>query len=416
VSAEKESKMSKRKINTKQLTQIKSVINHGKKRFYFRYYCPDLQKDNLKKFANTEAEARVLREQIKEKQVLGPSAPAGASTPIYMVREEWLDMMQVRADDGHLSQDTLNDYRNHHLSKLDPYEDQPVQTINSQMIREIFKGMVWDNGDPKSYSLKGKVYARIKAMTEFAIKRGYLSGDHVARYLSDAKPINVEPDEVQIPSEESVAKLIACSDEFWKPFFLMVASTGMRCGEAVALPWRNVRLNEGNKQPFIRIDSARKRNGKIGKPKTKKGIRELFLADQLAELFRKMPRNGELVFPMPEFQDKKLGSGKTYAPKRLRAENEYRLMSVEQVCHNGLKITVDKNQIEWPGYNGRGAPRIKCLRHFAASKMIALGHDVVSVQRRLGHASAQTTLDIYAHLWERNKFQDEAQDMMRGLI
>ena len=142
--------MIRRKINTKQLTRIKVTTAHGNKRFYFRYYCPDLQKDNLKKFASTEAEARVLREQIKEKQVLGPSTPAGASTPIYMVREEWLDMMQVRADDGHLSQDTLDDYRNHHLSKLDPYEDQPVQTINSQMIREIFKGMVWDNGDPKS--------------------------------------------------------------------------------------------------------------------------------------------------------------------------------------------------------------------------------------------------------------------------
>jgi len=403
--------MSMRKTNTKQLTAVKSIRKNGKKQYYFRYYCPDRKKDGVTKFANTEAEARVLREQVKEKQVLGPSAPAGASTPIYMVREEWLDMMQVRVDDGHLAQDTLDDYRNHHLSRLDRYEDQPVQTINSQMIREIFKGM-----NLKSYALKGKTYARIKAMTEFAIKRGYLSGDYVARHLSDAKPITVEPDEVQIPSEESVAKLIACSDEFWKPFFLMVASTGMRCGEAVALPWRNVRLNEGNRQPFIRIDRARKRRGSIGKPKTKKGIRELFLADQLAELFRQMPRHGELVFPLPEFQDKKLGIGRPYAPKRLRAENEYRLMSVENVCHNGLKITVDKNQIEWPGYNGRGAPRIKCLRHFAASKMIALGHDVVSVQRRLGHASAQTTLDIYSHLWERNKFQDEAQDMMRGLI
>ena len=54
-----------RKINTKQLTQIKSVVNHGNKRFYFRYYCPDLQEDNLKKFANTEAEAKVLREKVK---------------------------------------------------------------------------------------------------------------------------------------------------------------------------------------------------------------------------------------------------------------------------------------------------------------------------------------------------------------
>ena len=56
--------MSKQKIKTKQLTAIKSIINHGKKQFYFRYYCPDLQKDNIRKFANTEAEARVLRQQI----------------------------------------------------------------------------------------------------------------------------------------------------------------------------------------------------------------------------------------------------------------------------------------------------------------------------------------------------------------
>ena len=66
--------MSTRKINTKQLTAIRPIINHGKKRFYFRYYCPDLQKDNIRKFANTEAEAKVLREQIKEKQVLGTEA------------------------------------------------------------------------------------------------------------------------------------------------------------------------------------------------------------------------------------------------------------------------------------------------------------------------------------------------------
>ncbi|MDG1888256.1 MAG: hypothetical protein P8J85_13675, partial [Alphaproteobacteria bacterium] len=67
--------MSMRKINTKQLTFIKPIIKRGKKKFYFRYYCPGLQKDGLTKFANKEAEAKVLREQIKEKQVLGPSSP-----------------------------------------------------------------------------------------------------------------------------------------------------------------------------------------------------------------------------------------------------------------------------------------------------------------------------------------------------
>ena len=64
-----------RKINTNQLTAVKPIIENGKKQFYFRYYCPDIKKDGVTKFANTKAEAKVLREQIKEKQVLGPSSP-----------------------------------------------------------------------------------------------------------------------------------------------------------------------------------------------------------------------------------------------------------------------------------------------------------------------------------------------------
>ncbi len=48
--------MSRRKINTKQLTAIRPIINHGRKQYYFRYYCPDRQKDGLKKFAGTESE------------------------------------------------------------------------------------------------------------------------------------------------------------------------------------------------------------------------------------------------------------------------------------------------------------------------------------------------------------------------
>ena len=74
VAPNKEVKMSIQKINTKQLTQIKSVIKNGKKQFYFWYYCPDLKKDRLRKFANTEADAKVLRGQIKEKQMLSPSS------------------------------------------------------------------------------------------------------------------------------------------------------------------------------------------------------------------------------------------------------------------------------------------------------------------------------------------------------
>jgi integrase len=39
------------------------------------------------------------------------------------------------------------------------------------------------------------------------------------------------------------------------------------------------------------------------------------------------------------------------------------------------------------------------LRHYFASLLIASGADVKTMQARLRHASAKTTLDTYGHLW-----------------
>jgi integrase len=39
------------------------------------------------------------------------------------------------------------------------------------------------------------------------------------------------------------------------------------------------------------------------------------------------------------------------------------------------------------------------LRHYLASLLIASGADIKTVQARMRHASAKTTLDVYGHLW-----------------
>lgn len=48
-----------------------------------------------------------------------------------------------------------------------------------------------------------------------------------------------------------------------------------------------------------------------------------------------------------------------------------------------------------PIHGGQRAP----LRHYFASLLIAHGADVRTVQARLRHGSAKTTLDTYGHLW-----------------
>ena len=97
-----------RKINTKQLTQVKTILRHGKKRFYFRYYCPDLQKDGLTKFASTEAEAKVLREKVKEKQVLGASSPVHGLT-FNQLKESFLALQRTRAKNREIKHSYLGD-------------------------------------------------------------------------------------------------------------------------------------------------------------------------------------------------------------------------------------------------------------------------------------------------------------------
>lgn len=48
------------------------------------------------------------------------------------------------------------------------------------------------------------------------------------------------------------------------------------------------------------------------------------------------------------------------------------------------------------------------LRHFYASLLIRAGESVKVVQERLGHTSAQMTLDIYSHLWPEDEDRTRA--------
>lgn len=69
----------------------------------------------------------------------------------------------------------------------------------------------------------------------------------------------------------------------------------------------------------------------------------------------------------------------------------------------GGQLAPNSLQEQWKKARGRvDAPewlRFHDLRHFYASGLIASGLDIKTVQARLRHSSAKTTLDTYGHLW-----------------
>ena len=200
------------KINTKQLTQIKSVIKNGKKRFYFWYYCPDLQKDRLRKFANTEAEAKVLREKVKEKQVLGASSPVHGLT-FNQLKESFLAFQRTRAKNREIKHSYLGDM----TRRLNYFETVlGADTYIKDLTRQQITDAVYNKEGAKTPKTKLEYFVSLKAMLSFGAEEGLIFDTQI-NLLMSKKPRPKQKAKVKqrIPSPEQMHKLIHSRASWW---------------------------------------------------------------------------------------------------------------------------------------------------------------------------------------------------------
>lgn len=174
-------------------------------------------------------------------------------------------------------------------------------------------------------------------------------------------------------------------------FFHLLAYTGMRKGEALALTWNDINFKNStltiNKGLTLGIDFKRK----IDTPKTVNSIRTIDLtpetisilkrwkSEQLKELF-KLGFNGlndsQIIFQ--SLQNKHL------SPSKPTQWNE-------RICKN----------------NNLRRIKIHGFRHTHASLLFEAGVPMQDVKERLGHSSITTTMDVYTHV-TKNKKQEAA--------
>ena len=75
----------------------------------------------------------------------------------------------------------------------------------------------------------------------------------------------------------------------------------------------------------------------------------------------------------------------------------------------GISKAVKKADVYWPGW-------VHVLRHYAASVMISLNWDLKRIQKMMGHADIQTTVNRYGHLIDRCDQQEYGDAMTAGLL
>ena len=163
----------------------------------------------------------------------------------------------------------------------------------------------------------------------------------------------------------------------------VAAMTEARRGELCALRWSIVDLANG----VVHIRSAIRQVGNdltIGPTKTH-AERRVALAPQAVDVLRDFqPR---AVPPCGRTGDPRL----TASPYVFSPAPDHSRPYPPHTVSNMFSRTAKKLGMPY---------HLHQLRHFAATQLIAGGHDAVTVGNRLGHADPSVTLRVYAHALE----------------
>lgn len=196
-------------------------------------------------------------------------------------------------------------------------------------------------------------------------------------------PKGVTRNRREAPAEGVFQTIMQNAKEPFGLFPALLACTGLRKAEALALTWGDVK--DGYISVTKALDYTVHAHPVVKQPKTKAGVREVPIMAVLAPLLvrPKGAKDTDLLFPSkPSNRNPNAGGYMT--------EREYEGAWKRYCAAAGL-------------VDGEGKPTIGAhqLRHGMATMGFEAGVDELTMQAILGHASPTTTRDIYTHL--RNK-------------
>jgi integrase len=290
---------------------------------------------------------------------------------------------------GAIRDATLNDYRRD-LERwwLPTLGDRRLAKIRAPDVARVIATLAAREGDEylADRTLR-RIFAPFAAMLATAVEEGHAphnpardvklpSGrDRLRRFDADDQDDGDDPSpgKARALTREQLAAFLRVGPERWRLLFQLLAGTGLRISEALALRWGDLQLDGST--PVVRVRRAYVR-GAYGPPKSKHGRRDVPLAFELVRGLRERRAASEwhgdrdLVFP-----------SMAGTP-----------MSAENLARRTLKPAAEEAGVPWAAFHA--------FRHHCASALIADGRNIVQVSRWLGHHSPNFTLDVYAHLMD----------------
>jgi len=281
----------------------------------------------------------------------------------------------------------------------------PLPQITRKTYREFIYGMCEKWARRTVMELHGVA----RAIFRLAIENGDLKTDPTEFVkVPLAKPKDELPkymEKEQLAEFLHLAKTRGLTGDY--PFFLLLAYTGMRIGEACALKWKNIDFSEGtiSIEGTIFIPRCTIEKYQIVSPKTRKSKRKIavdkIVLNELANWrsiqnvvrmrHRDIYHDADFVFGRIEGK-----LGYPFADFHMR----WRMNRILQWMNLPYKLTPHS------------------FRHTHISLLAEAGADLAAIMERVGHEDAQITKRIYLHVTEKMK-KDAAEkfsELMRNVV
>lgn len=186
-------------------------------------------------------------------------------------------------------------------------------------------------------------------------------------------------------------------------FFKVLIETGMRKGEAAALQWSDIDLEEGTIYIRKTLDfSAKGEEELLGETKTFKSKRKITISQSLIK---------NLTFHI-QWQDQNKATLKdtyNYELNLVLCRPNGDFMPKSSLFNAFSRILKQAKLPRLP---------IHSLRHTHAVLLLEAGADMKYIQERLGHGSMQITADVYSHISKKieSETMNKYENYMKGIL
>ena len=263
--------------------------------------------------------------------------------------------------------------------------------LRKEVIREFYEEMrhtprLDGRGNLSEKSVEG-LHNTLCGSLSAAVDEGYLTHNPAWRCYKPKGQKKERP----VADEETVKKLITAFEGQsmkYETYFKLVLATGLRRGEACGLKWSDINWSKRTIHVQRGVVKLSHQESITKDPKTSSGDRMVYLSKEICQLLKAWRKECEW--------DRAQTANETVD------EDDYLFRQPNGKPMNPCTFTYRFKLI----LKANNLPldlSVHSLRHTNASLLIAQGVDVRTVASLLGHAQASTTLDIYAHAFDKNK-------------